>query len=1512
MQAGIKRDIILTPSLTIAQGSEVEWEGVSGSAVLDEGRVVALITNVTHKAATAWAAPMSALRRLQLLHELLGRAKQALVHLYGEQDRRPAQLAGADHARATALLDDARRDHPDAGNTMQLAEELGTLVSTKTYVGMPAEQLAELQHAYAVVAERDGGQRFRPNPTDEFSDIFLANSRFGGRKEELGRLDRFAALELGGYVFVTGTSGYGKTSLLARWSEARLRRGEPTCFHFFNGRIPESLDPQLSLTKLCEQLLALHRVGGELPRERLQLQSLYARLLSLPAPEGRPLVIVLDGLDEVLETLRPGPALFPSPPGPGVHVVFSARATGKDWLADLRLQLDKDHVLNLGQLERDDIVEILTRAGLPVTEAVLDLLVARTHGDPFYVEDVVRALIAVDGDVGVLEHLPARHSAYLQQWWNEGVKRVTRPGFLDLMGTLAALRAPLGDGELTAVSRDDELKPGTIGVLLEDAQRYVEYDSRRRYWLRHDRIRQFVRDTLGDDMEAYRQRVTAYALRWNDPKTSRDGRDYGRRYAIVHLLEADRFREALAMLDPELLASKWREEGSYRSVLGDFDALLEWVSEHPLDRDAVCAAPAIAVANASARGLMGSLSDDAYRSLLRLDGRSKVSDLLDPMLRSSSEVTRPLLAVADEALRMAQANEAGAADRSLAAELLGRTIGLLPLILWSGSKVEVLAEVCSLLAGGQLEGREVDRLFRQALAAVDGIEAPVLRATCLAHLGRVVTPGTRSAAEKALLEAESLASGFELAVRFHIHVCALAAHRTLRPGMAATRILEDLRELPGGDTLGFSLASTTLHDLLTNWCPVADERDALVAIAQRVLGEGPIATQWSILGPLALALYRTGHRDLAGRFIVWALSISGAEVLLKIFPALTPEDRLAVERSVKHLYTRYEQGERHNLPALGEALACIGRWPECLEVLTHVPGQEFLPVAGACIGLALALPDDAERERVLDRLLSMRSDRLAPPRIVVAAEGSAEFAARVALVLARAEHPRAREFLRQAIAPSLSLVPGDDGCDSLRLMVAVALAAEGKLESAERVSRSCMWMYERIASLLASARALPVDLEGQRRFALALADVLASASQGDLLHLVLSEACGAVIYFAPSLSAEARLILDCAERRLDDVYKWEWARCRIDTLRARVALDPATGPAAADEAIWILENREDPVQYEVLLQAGQLAVSARTSTGLGDALARVRAVAERATGVAKRVEAMCAYAAALAEIDGEKARVILGRQIAALDEVVADSPAERDVHERQRLFDEPLWGPETPPEVESLEWILSAGTCVPAGLGPAGLEELLQGAWTWIARTDTASPAHRPAAARSFFESLATLPAAEGAIAGRLAERAALDLVRLLPETEFDKLMADVAHGLAARGMKEAAEVIRREIRDLTRREQAGSVIALFEDFHSITDLSPLERALFERAGEKGDAALVVVRTRKGETDEAVVGLFDYLREHHPRHEIIERTLYLLPLVVSRWGAEAAQAIVDWIDEFDGRLMTAGGRMAQG
>jgi hypothetical protein len=50
--------------LTVAQGTDVAWAGMSGSAVLVQGQVVALLTQVMHMASTAWAAPVTALRRV--------------------------------------------------------------------------------------------------------------------------------------------------------------------------------------------------------------------------------------------------------------------------------------------------------------------------------------------------------------------------------------------------------------------------------------------------------------------------------------------------------------------------------------------------------------------------------------------------------------------------------------------------------------------------------------------------------------------------------------------------------------------------------------------------------------------------------------------------------------------------------------------------------------------------------------------------------------------------------------------------------------------------------------------------------------------------------------------------------------------------------------------------------------------------------------------------------------------------------------------------------------------------------------------------------------------------------------------------------------------------------------------------------------------------------------------------------------------------------------------------------
>lgn len=50
--------------LTIDQGAQVKWDGISGSPVCVDDRVVGVLTDVTDGAATAWAASATAIRRL--------------------------------------------------------------------------------------------------------------------------------------------------------------------------------------------------------------------------------------------------------------------------------------------------------------------------------------------------------------------------------------------------------------------------------------------------------------------------------------------------------------------------------------------------------------------------------------------------------------------------------------------------------------------------------------------------------------------------------------------------------------------------------------------------------------------------------------------------------------------------------------------------------------------------------------------------------------------------------------------------------------------------------------------------------------------------------------------------------------------------------------------------------------------------------------------------------------------------------------------------------------------------------------------------------------------------------------------------------------------------------------------------------------------------------------------------------------------------------------------------------
>ena len=76
-----------------------------------------------------------------------------------------------------------------------------------------------------------------PKADRYFRSLFDEYEIFGGRQLELERIDRFIAGEGGGYFFVTGHAGFGKTALLVELTRRLQENAIPTAFHFITPRV---------------------------------------------------------------------------------------------------------------------------------------------------------------------------------------------------------------------------------------------------------------------------------------------------------------------------------------------------------------------------------------------------------------------------------------------------------------------------------------------------------------------------------------------------------------------------------------------------------------------------------------------------------------------------------------------------------------------------------------------------------------------------------------------------------------------------------------------------------------------------------------------------------------------------------------------------------------------------------------------------------------------------------------------------------------------------------------------------------------------------------------------------------------------------------------------------------------------------------------------------------------------------------------------------------------------------
>jgi hypothetical protein len=158
---------------------------------------------------------------------------------------------------------------------------------------------------------------------DEIDNIMAERTRhFFGRDDQLAILDAFVASNPRGIMMIVAPGGFGKSALLANWGPRQAARGAAVAYHFFSATALRRTERTDALKGLLIQLAFLSkRPAPRLPDDPSKLQKMLSKELCRDAHPDRPVILILDSLNEAADERLP---LFGIPEKLGQHVYIVA------------------------------------------------------------------------------------------------------------------------------------------------------------------------------------------------------------------------------------------------------------------------------------------------------------------------------------------------------------------------------------------------------------------------------------------------------------------------------------------------------------------------------------------------------------------------------------------------------------------------------------------------------------------------------------------------------------------------------------------------------------------------------------------------------------------------------------------------------------------------------------------------------------------------------------------------------------------------------------------------------------------------------------------------------------------------------------------------------------------------------------------------------------------------------------------------------------------------------------
>ncbi|WP_421799807.1 DUF4062 domain-containing protein [Haliscomenobacter sp.] len=340
---------------------------------------------------------------------------------------------------------------------------------------------------------------------------------FGGRGEELDMLtDWLNDEEQTPYMLLAAPAGKGKSALLVHWS--KLMHAD---INFAIVFMPVSIRFRTNLSgvffaSLAARLAKLY--GEEIKESSSQTvetwRGLIAHFLRRPLPDGRKLLVIIDGIDEAADW-QAGADLFPNNPPKQVKILISARYVAEDtdatqWLDDLGWNRNRlATVLGLKNLSSSGLQSVMDSMGFPVAHLsrnvdILKELFRLTEGDPLVIQLYLNDLWqnreqATNLTPEDLKEIEPGLEGYFKRWWKEQkslwkeqkkdpLKIKAVRGMLDL---LAFAIGPLKKEEIIQLVEEDWELNSTILIeeALEPLARFVIGDGNKQgYVFSHSRL----------------------------------------------------------------------------------------------------------------------------------------------------------------------------------------------------------------------------------------------------------------------------------------------------------------------------------------------------------------------------------------------------------------------------------------------------------------------------------------------------------------------------------------------------------------------------------------------------------------------------------------------------------------------------------------------------------------------------------------------------------------------------------------------------------------------------------------------------------------------------------------------------------------------------------------------------------------------------------------------------------------------------------------------------------------